>query len=129
MGRVSEFTPEKAQEIIERIQSGASNRELLACGLVTSNNALYTWLANNQDFRERYVKAKEISAFHDENKLQDIATDCLEGAISPAQAKTGGDILFRLAKVKQPKRFHEALVLKGDSELPVAITINKFLDK
>lgn len=56
------YTPQIANEICRRIALGESLRSICADATMPSQEAVYTWLRNNADFRGQYSRAREDQA-------------------------------------------------------------------
>jgi hypothetical protein len=76
MGRPSEFTPEAANEICERLAKGESLRSICAdeeSGWLPSERTVFRWLETNEAFRQQYAHAREVQAETLVDQIIDIA--------------------------------------------------------
>lgn len=79
MGRTSDFTPEIANEICERISKGESLRAICAGDAHTEGafmpgrSTVMRWLNENEAFRDQYAHAREAQADHFVEEIIEIA--------------------------------------------------------
>lgn len=68
MGRPTDFTPELADAICERLADGESLRSICAGDAMPNRSTVFRWLATNETFRDQYAHAREeqAEAFADE---------------------------------------------------------------
>lgn len=62
MGRPSDYTPETALHICERIAKGESLRAICEDDDMPSKTSVFRWLADNEIFRDQYARAREDQA-------------------------------------------------------------------
>lgn len=62
MGRPSDFTPEIADRICERLADGESLRAICSDDDMPATSTVCRWLANNEAFQEQYTHARELQA-------------------------------------------------------------------
>lgn len=74
-GRPSDFTPEVANEICERLIGGESLREICEDGHLPSARTVHRWLVVNEEFRQQYAHAREAQADTLFDDILDIADD------------------------------------------------------
>lgn len=74
-GRPSDYGPEIADRICERIADGESVRSICADDDMPSKAAVFRWLAAHETFRDQYARAKEAQLEHMADELLDIADD------------------------------------------------------
>jgi hypothetical protein len=58
-GRPTKYTEDKAQAIITRIMGGESCAAIMRDPAMPAQSTLYYWLAQNDEFSERYARALE----------------------------------------------------------------------
>lgn len=127
MGRVSTFTPEKADAIIDYVSNGiplAQAVKKVGMGLAT----WYDWMSANEDLAGRFARARE--AGH-----EIIATDTLAIAdeAPPSNERGGVDagyvawqknrIWTRLQLLSKwnPKKYGDKVTFGGDADNPLKI--------
>ena len=62
IGRPSKYTIEWAEAFCNLIAEGKSVFEICASPDMPSQQSVYTWLRNDEDFLERYARAREAQA-------------------------------------------------------------------
>jgi len=76
-GRPSKYTIEWAEAFCTLIAEGKSVAEICASPDMPSQQSVYTWLRNDEDFLERYARAREAQAdkyFQEIIEIADAAT-------------------------------------------------------
>lgn len=75
MPRHSDYTEELGDEICERLADGESLRRICLSDHMPSKSAVFRWLAANEEFRNRYARAREAQADTMADEILDIADD------------------------------------------------------
>ena len=75
MGRPSDFTPEIANEICERLIGGESLRDMCEDEHLPSARTVHRWIVANEGFRQQYAHAREAQADTLFDDILDIADD------------------------------------------------------
>jgi hypothetical protein len=75
VGRPSDYSPEIADLICERIADGESVRAICADDNMPSKSMVFRWLSAHEEFRDQYARAKEAQAEHMADEMLDIADD------------------------------------------------------
>lgn len=137
MGRPSEYEPETAAEICEHIANGMTLRSIGALEGMPRVSTIFKWLSKYPEFAEQYARAKEdqLQAMADE--IADIADDGSNDYMErfDKDGKSLGYFLngehvqrsklriesrkWLLSKLA-PKKYGDALTLKGDESAPLA---------
>ena len=73
MGRPSDYSLELAALICERLGNGESLRTIGCDDIMPSQGTIYRWLAQHDEFREMYVRARETQADTLADEILDIA--------------------------------------------------------
>lgn len=136
MGRPSDFTPEVAAEICDRLAKGESLRSICAdqeAGWLPSETTVRRWLATGDaeeagqfaDFRRQYAHAREAQADTKFEQAWDIAEAATAETVQVARLKID-TIKWQTSKLA-PKKYGEKLALTGgsDGDAPLQIIINK----
>lgn len=121
MARPSEYTPEIAQEICERIALGDSVRKIVKDNKMPSSSTIFRWLLDEDKkaFWEQYEKARNIQAELMFEELLEIADD-EEKEVMRSRLRVDTRKWY-LSKVL-PKKFGEKLDLTTkDKELPAPL--------
>lgn len=79
-GRPSDFTPEKGDEICERLSEGHSLRAICQADDMPSRAAVFRWLAigNEKDAPKEYVRFRDQYARAREEQADTIFDECLQ---------------------------------------------------
>ena len=133
MGRPSDYSPEIADIICERIADGVSLREICRTEDMPSKAAVFRWLAAHADFRDQYARAREAQADALADELLDIAddgdNDWMERKGEDGQSlgwRENGEAIQRsrlrvdtrkwIASKLKPKKYGDKLAVGGDEE-------------
>lgn len=133
MGRPSDYSPEIADIICERIADGVSLREICRTEAMPSKAAVFRWLAAHADFRDQYARAREAQADALADELLDIAddgdNDWMERKGEDGQSlgwRENGEAIQRsrlrvdtrkwIASKLKPKKYGDKLAVGGDEE-------------
>lgn len=143
-GRPSDFTPEIANEICERLSKGESLRKITGADrddFMPAETTVRRWLAGtedwNEEFRRQYAHAREAQADHYADEIVAIA-DCtdlqpspFEGSVpmarDPQRDRLRIDARKWVASKLAPKRYGDKVALTGGGEgdSPLQVIINK----
>ena len=74
-GRPSDFTPEIAKTICERLVGGESLRDMCEDEDLPSARTVHRWIVENEEFRQQYTHAREAQAETIFDEILDIADD------------------------------------------------------
>lgn len=133
MGRPSDYSPEIADLICERIADGVSLREICRTENMPSKAAVFRWLAAHAEFRDQYARAREAQADALADELLDIAddgdNDWMERRGEDGQSlgwRENGEAIQRsrlrvdtrkwIASKLKPKKYGDKLAVGGDEE-------------
>jgi hypothetical protein len=75
MARPSDYSPELADAICQRLIEGESLRAICRDDGMPSASTLFAWLDKNEDFRSRYARARDIQAELGFDSIQEVAED------------------------------------------------------
>lgn len=129
-GRPSEFTPETANAICERLIDGESLRRICRDDDMPSASTVCRWLSQNEAFREQYAHARDAQA----DTLADAILDIADGsevaepdAVQVARDRLRVDSRKWLAAKMAPKRYGDKVALTGgsDGDAPLTVVIRK----
>lgn len=126
MGRPSDFTPEIANEICERIAKGESLRTITGAGrddFMPAETTVRRWLAGDEDwnaeFRRQYAHARDCQADHYAEEIIGIADATPADAAAVARDRLRIDSRKWIASKLAPKKYGDKTILAGDEENPV----------
>lgn len=74
-GRPTDYTPELAGEICDRLSAGVSLRKICLEDAMPGQTTVYRWLRQNDEFRQQYTHAREVQAETIFDECLDIADD------------------------------------------------------
>ena len=138
-GRPSEYSQEKADQICEYIVERKSLRVISEQSDMPSVSTICRWLAQQEDFRKQYARAKEAQVEDLLSEIPDIADTARVGEKIKDSEKDGrtveyGDMIERsklmidarkwLASKLLPKKYGDRLELAGDSDNPININLH-----
>ena len=143
-GRPSDFTPEIANEICERLAKGESLRAICAddeSGWLPTARTVHRWLTVEEEwasaFRQQYAHAREAQADHYADEIVAIA-DCTDAPAmgggaeavvrDPQRDRLRIDARKWVASKLAPKRYGDKVALtgggEGDAPIRTALTVS-----
>lgn len=124
-GRPSEFTPEIANEICERLAKGESLRRITGPDrddFMPGQTTVFRWLEENEEFRKQYAYARERQADLYAEQVIDIA-DCTDvdltgpdGQRDPQRDRLRIDARKWYAGKLAPKKYGDKIAHVGGNE-------------
>jgi len=142
VGRPSEYTPEKADEICARIAEGETVRSVCLDDEMPSTATFYKWLRENEEFLKLYTRAKEeqIDALIEE--ILDISDDGTNDWMERRDKdgnnigwQENGEALRRsqlrietrkwLATKLKPKKYGDRTTLASDPDSPFKVVVQR----
>lgn len=131
-GRPSDFTPEIANEICERLAKGESLRKICSPerdDFMPGQTTVYRWLNDNEEFRKQYAHARERQADFYAEEIIEIAdqpnvrttADGETVASDPQRDRLRVDARKWLAGKLAPKKYGDKIahVGGGDDDDPI----------
>ena len=131
-GRPSDFTPEIANEICERLAKGESLRAICAddeSGWLPTARTVHRWLTVEEEwasaFRQQYAHAREAQADHYADEIVAIA----DGVVNdPQRDRLRVDARKWYASKLAPKKYGDKVALtgggEGDAPIRTALTVS-----
>lgn len=104
-GRPTDYSPELAADICERLASGSSLRAICALDSMPSASSVFLWLTKYPDFSENYAKAVEERASGLFDEMLDIADDVTPDAAEVAKARLRVDTRKWALSRMNPKKY------------------------
>ncbi len=105
-GRPTDYTEELGNTICDMFSHGASMKEVSA-EIGFNPSSVYLWLSKNQEFSDKYARAKADGQEAEMEGLKEIADKVLDKTYEPQQARVAADILkWRVSKLA-PKKYGE----------------------
>ena len=74
-GRPSDYAPELANQICDRLAGGASLRAICSANDMPGKTTVFRWLNEHEEFRDQYARAREAQAEHWADEIIEIADD------------------------------------------------------
>lgn len=74
-GRPTDYTPDLAKVVCDRLASGESLRAICADDDMPGKTTVFSWLASNAEFRDQYAIAREAQAEFFADEIIEIADD------------------------------------------------------
>lgn len=142
MGRPSSFTPEWAERICAKIAEGNAVYEVAELDGFPSEATIFRWLATqdpepkegeegkvrpHEAFREAYARACELRAQPRFERLRKYADQVASGAMDPQAARAAADIEKWCLGREAPKKYGDAVTVKGDPANPLQIRTKREL--
>jgi len=84
-GRPSDFSPEKANAICERLAAGDSLRTICQEEGQPDKATVFRWLASNEAFRDQYAHAREMQAETYADEMVNIADTAKDANLARLQ--------------------------------------------
>ena len=81
-GRPSDYTPETAAEICQRIAAGESVRHICKDDAMPADRTVWKWLTIHSEFAQQYARARVAQADVYAAEIIDIADRCRRGVIT-----------------------------------------------
>lgn len=116
-GRPSDYTPELAETICERVLMRPL-RQVCMDADMPGESAVYVWLGKHPEFAEKYARARSLRAFRRVEDMDELAGEIKSGAVDPQTGRVLMDAIKWQAGRENPK-FGERTTLAGDPEAPL----------
>ena len=105
-GRLTKWTEQDFQAILTDLADGVPLSKALG-GKRPGRTSLFKKIAEDGDFARAYDRAQTSRAQVRIEKIEDVVEKTLNGLYEPSAAKVALDLLWRLAKAEDPKRYSE----------------------
>lgn len=110
MGRPSEFSPETADLICERLVNGDSLRGICLEENMPDRSTVFRWLEAHEDFATKYARARTLQAHFGFEEVQEIADTGNADDVQRARLRVD-TLKWRLSKL-EPKKYGDAVQMK-----------------
>lgn len=125
LGRPSKFTPELAERVCQLVMEGMGIERIGKEAGFPTARSIYRWLGHDgaeyDAFRQSYARATEIRAGARFEKLRELGDRVAEGRIDPQAARAAADIEKWCLARESPKKYGDAMTLKGDKDNPLQV--------
>lgn len=135
MSRPSDYSPELALSICERLVIGESLRAICREESMPGLSTVFRWLEQDQGFREQYARARDIQADTFADEITEIADDGSNDWMERKNAEgenigwqVNGEHIQRsrvridtrkwIASKLKPKKYGDKLAVGGAEDLP-----------
>ena len=116
IGRPTDYTPEIAREISDRMIDGNSLRAVCQQDDMPDEGTVYRWIARYPEFREIYAHARELQALRWAEEVLTIADNT---TLDPQDRRIRVDTRkWLLAKIL-PRVYGDKLTVGGDPKAPI----------
>ncbi len=106
-GRPELYSVPIAQAFLNRVSQGESVIQICLDESMPSKSTVYKWLAEIQEFSDKYFNSKKLSAINDADDIEDIGKKVLTGEYDPAAANVALKAKTWTAARKDPRRYAE----------------------
>lgn len=107
-GRPSDYSPNIADLICERLMDGESLRSICADENMPSKATVCRWLAAHDEFRDQYARAREAQADVMDDLILDVANACKPETATADKVKISA-YQWRASKL-QPKKYGDRIM-------------------
>lgn len=138
IGRPTLYTPELGEKLCELFVTGRTFREIEKMDGMPSKDAICSWLAKHDEFRQQYARAREAQALIGEDETIEIADDSSDDYVERVingrkqkvynkqhvdRSKLRVDTRKWLMSKRFPKRYGDKVDLHHSGEVSIAEAI------
>lgn len=124
-GRPTNYTPELADEICEKIALGGNLNRICAEESMPSHETVYRWRRTMHEFQEKYLLATQERSYARAERIDDWKDQVAAGTLKPEAANVIINAEKWQAGRENPKRFGEKIQHSGDETSPLKIIIER----
>ena len=106
---MTKFSQEIFDKICERIADGESLRSVCRDADMPNAPMVIKWVANDENLRKQYARAREDQADADADAVSDIAYRTLAGEFEPSASRVAIDALKWSAGKRKPKVYGDKI--------------------
>lgn len=122
MGRYTDYTPELAQSICDKIADGKSLRKICLDETMPNRSTIFRWLDENADFATKYAHAREIQGDWCDDEIAEVIEATKSGELKADVARV---VLegqkWRAAKLR-PKKYGDKMDVNHAGSVKFEIT-------
>jgi hypothetical protein len=132
-GRPSKYTPEIAEEIVQRLSEGEPLRQICRDDHMPEWRSIYNWMAQNEELSAAIAHAREIGQDAIAEDILSEISDEPERILSEGGGRIDSgyvqliraraDIKLKLLAKWNPKRYGDRVALAGDAENPLKVDV------
>jgi hypothetical protein len=116
IGRPTDYTPEIAREIADRMIDGNSMRAVCRQDDMPDEGTVYRWISRHPEFRALYAHARELQALRWAEEVLTIADD---KTLDPQDRRIRVDTRKWLLSKVLPKVYGDKVTVAGDPKAPI----------
>jgi hypothetical protein len=116
IGRPTDYTPEIAREIADRMIDGNSLRAACQQDDMPDEGTVYRWIAQHPEFHDIYARARELQAMR---WAEDVLTIADDRTLDPHDRRIRVDTRKWLLSKVLPRIYGDKLTVGGDSKAPI----------
>lgn len=120
------FADDLNETICQRIAGGESLVDILKDKGMPHYSTFMRWVADDEQLRENYARAREAQGDADADKINHIALGVLSGEYEPAAANVAINALKWTAAKRQPKKYGDKLDLNHSGGLKIERVVVDF---
>lgn len=128
-GRPSGYNKEIADKICNMIAQGSNISKISVLEDMPSYENIYNWMKKHESFFNDYIRARETRADWRADKVDEIMQDMRDGIIDYNQAKVQLEAIKWQAGNEAPKKYGNAMTLRGDKDNPIELKLAERLIK
>lgn len=119
MAKAKPFADDLNETICQRIAGGESLVDILKEKGMPHYSTFMRWVADDEQLRENYARAREAQADSDADKINHIANAVLSGEYEPAAATVAINALKWTAAKRQPKKYGDKIDLNHGGSIQI----------
>jgi hypothetical protein len=116
IGRPTHYTPEIARVIGDRMIDGHTLRAVCQQDGMPDEGTVYRWIAEHEEFRQIYARARELQAMRWGEEILSIADDA---RLDPQDRRIRVDTRKWLLSKVLPRLYGDRVTLAGDPAAPI----------
>jgi hypothetical protein len=121
MARPSSYNDDIATNILEQVADGLSMRTICESEDMPCARTVYRWLLDNDAFRQRYARAKDMQAEGMFEKITEIVQKVEDGTIDPQQARVAIDAIKWQAGKLKPSKYSDKIQIDQDTNITIEV--------
>jgi hypothetical protein len=119
VGRPSDYTPEIARAICDRLALDESLASICRDERMPSTTTVYRWRNAHLEFRDDYARAREDQGHTVADTIGDIRRAVMAGEIAPDVARVAGDLAKWEASRRAGRDFGDKQLIGSDPDNPL----------
>ena len=108
-GRPTVYSTEIADEICEMLMDGISLNRICKMDRMPKRTTVYNWVLNNEEFRDKYSRAREYQGDFSADYLYDLSEEVRHKELTPDQARVMGNFHMWTAARRAPRKYGDQI--------------------